>query len=308
MKVTKFILLIIFAYVSCQIYAYSLGGNPDSPYTVFNRSKGGVVLTSYKFGTINNPVRGTQVFNNDRFKIDMGCYVSIKDTKSGEIYKYDSESNNISPLQIINSQRYNSYNRFSSFLKSVAKELGFEVSPVRTSQCIIHKGSHVENESIDSLSIAISLRIKNAIQDSIFFNNVIVDYNYYNDKSFNYIIQNNDSIGYAFVVYTVGKTGDTSKHNKILVQNNLGEFKPDNIEFLLLPPNYRLILDYFLLESPTDDDNRTLYILLFNPADFYEGQIGINEEEKFNSIVNWRIIESELKYRGNVNIPIFLKR
>ena len=298
-KISK--LLLICLLVLCSSFS---GQNDELPYIVFNASKG-VILKSAKTNEEFYPVRGTKLFENDLFLLkDERYFVKIKNTTNGEIYTFNGKGN-ISTRQIVNTQRYNAFDRFCSFLFSLAKEMGFNTTPLRTSQCVTYKG---DNINIDSLSSQIASQIHKAIADSIYNTKVDIRKIYSSDnKSFHYAVQNNDSINYAMTLYTV--TSDSIVHSQKIIVNKSGHYRTDEIAYIPLIGNYTLNLDYFSIA--TDEyDNITSYVILFNPEDFYS-QLEIKDlltDEIYKCSLNWDLIIKELIYQGNANRVIYIKK
>lgn len=288
MQTLKYILLLLFLHL--HLYA-----NAKSPYIVYNTSRG-VVLLSSKYGEIVNPVRGTEVFDVDHFKLnDDRFVVKIKDTKSGEVYSYSGKGT-VSPRDIISVQRYSLFNKFISFFSFQAKESGFNTAPVYTSQCVTDKGPK-EQLNNDSISHNIATIINKAIANNSYANVVDVTKNYSSDKeTFYYSVQNNDSTDYYFVIYTIGEDGIVNKHNRIILQES-GQYRSDEIAFIPLKRQTTLDLLYFTMDATDEEDNRTCYIIIFNPLNYFRKQ----DNGRYANNINWNIITKELIYQGNVN-------
>lgn len=270
------------------------------PFVVYNATKG-VILRSPARDEEFYPVRGTKLFERDIFLLKDNRYiVKIKDKRNGEIYTWDKGKGAISPLQIVSQQRFDRVYKFFSFLKSLADETGFDTKPVHTSHCVLHKG--MPEETQDSLSLTIASQISDAVLNGKYVESVSVSKVYSKDTTFCYSIQNRDTINYAMVLYTVTKDS-VFRHNDILVYN-LGRVRPDKIDYLRLIPNNTLNLDYFSLSATEGEDERTCYVLLFNPEDFYIKK----ENDKYECIVDWNILSTELKFQGDANRVIFLKK
>ena len=164
------VLLYLYSYVSAQV-----------PFVVFNSSPG-VILKSSKYGLITNPVPGTEVFERDTFNLkDERYIIRIKDTHSGEIYKFSGKGL-ITPRQIVSKQRYDLFDKFISFLESLAIETGFNTSPVRTSQGVTYRGNRGEQRNHSDLSQRISSQIMKTISDSIYYSSVNVTKVYSQDN------------------------------------------------------------------------------------------------------------------------------
>ena len=295
MKSFRNLLLIITLQISLPFYAQNL-----LHYIVYNATKG-VVLKSPVRGEEFYPVRGTPLFEKDTFLLKNNRYVvKIKDKRSGEIFTWDKGKGAITPLQIVSQQRYDGTAKFFSFLVSLAKETGFDTEPVRTSHGVLHKG-RIE-ESQDSLSLTIASQVKNAICEGKYVESVSVNKVYSQDTTFSYSVQNHDTINYAMILFTATKDS-VFRHDDILVYE-LGRVRPDKIEYLPLIHNYTLNLDYFSLSAAVGEEERTCYVMLFNPTDFYVKK----ENERYESIINWNVILKELTFQGDVSRAIFLKK
>lgn len=295
MQALKNIIIIVALQMSLPIYAQNI-----LPYVVYNATKG-VILKSTSRGEEFYPVRGTQLYEKDTFLLKDNRYVvKIKDKRSGEIFTWDKGEGAITPLQIVSLQRYDGANKLFSFFLSLAEEMGFETKPVRTSQGVIKKGRAEETQ--DSLSVKTAYQIKNAISDSIYVSDVFVNKVYSQDSTFFYSIQNRDTINYAMVLYTVTKEG-VFRHDDIIVYE-LGRPRPDEIEFLRLIPNYTFNFDYFSFSAADGENDRTCYVLLFNPSDFYIKK----ENDKYESLIDWDVVSKELTYQGDICKVIYLRK
>lgn len=269
------------------------------PYVVYNATKG-VVLKSPARSEEFYPVRGTQLYERDTFLLKDNRYVvKIKDKRNGEIFSWDKGKGAITPLQIVSQQRYDGADKFFSFLVSLAKETGFDTEPVRTSHGVLHKGGPEETQ--DSLSFAIASQIRDAISDEKYVETVSVNKVYSQDTTFCYSVQNRDAINYGMVLYTATKDS-VFRHNDILVYE-LGRVRPDEIDYLRLIPGYTLNLDYFSLSAAEGEEERTCYVLLFNPTDFYTKK----ENDTYEFLLNWKILSKELIFQGDVSRVIFLR-
>lgn len=295
MKSLKNLVFIIVLLISVPICAQNM-----LPYVVFNASKG-VILKSPTHGEEFYPVRGTKLFEKDTFLLKDNRYiVKIKDKRNGEIFTWDKGKGAITPQQIVSQQQYDRPKKFLSFLISLADELGFDTKPVRTSQGVTTKGT--KEETSDSLSLVMASQIRDDISNSKYVESISVSKVYSKDTTFCYSIQNRDTINYAMVLYTV--TNDsTFRHNDIL-EYNQGRIRPDKIDYLRLIPGYTLNLDYFSLSAAEDEDERTCYVLVFNPEDFYIKK----ENDKYNRLLNWETLSAELKFQGDINRVILLKK
>ena len=272
----------------------------ELPYVVFNATKG-VILKSPTRCKEFYPVRGTQLFEKDTFLLKNNQYVvKIKDKRNGEIFTWAKGKGAITPQQIVDQQRYDVTDKFFSFLVSLAKETGFETESKRTSHGVLHKGS--QEDALDSLSLAIASQIRDAISDGKYVESVSINKVYSKDTTFYYSVQNLDTINYAMVLYTVTKDS-VFRHDDIRV-DELGRVRSDKIEYLRLIPRYTLNLDYFSLSAEEGENERTCYVLLFNPEDFYIKK----KNDKFERLLDWSIISTELKLQGEVNRVIFLKK
>lgn len=296
MKVIKYIIIIIGLQLFLPICAHNL-----LPYVVYNATKG-VVLKSPCRSENFYPVRGTKLYERDYFLLGDDRYVvKIKDVKSGEIFTWNKGKGIVTPLQIVSLQKYTLYDQFLDFLKSLAEETGFETAPICTSQGVTVKGNGESKEKRDSLSVIIAHQIRDALSDSICVNDVFVNKVYSLDSTFFYSVENRSSVNYGMVLYTVTKNC-IYKHDDIIVYE-MGRPSPDNIECLRLVPNHTLNLDYFSMV--TDGENeRTCYVLLFNPSDFYKKR----DNETFDFLIDWEIVSKELKYQGDVSRVIYLSR
>lgn len=295
MQALKNIIIIVALQMSLPIYAQNI-----LPYVVYNATKG-VILKSTSRGEEFYPVRGTQLYEKDTFLLKDNRYVvKIKDKRSGEIFTWDKGEGAITPLQIVSLQRYDGANKLFSFFLFLAEEMGFETKPVRTSQGVIKKGRAEETQ--DSLSVKTAYQIKNAISDSIYVSDVFVNKVYSQDSTFFYSIQNRDTINYAMVLYTVTKEG-VFRHDDIIVYE-LGRPRPDEIEFLRLIPNYTFNFDYFSFSAADGENDRTCYVLLFNPSDFYIKK----ENDKYESLIDWDVVSKELTYQGDICKVIYLRK
>lgn len=289
--------------VILQLYAFSIA---QTPLVVHNASKG-VVLKSSVYGEIY-PSMGTNLFEKDTFQLnDERYFVKIKEVKSGEIFTYKGKGL-ITPLQIVSKQRYDLFDKFRSFLCSIGDEMGFNTAPVRTSQCVIHKGGPQEQP----LSISVASQINNAIFNNLYAAGVDIRKVYLQDDgTYYYSVQNSESVDYALVLYTVSKDGVVNSHNEILVYE-LGRPRPDKIAYIPLMHNFTLDLDFFSMDATEDEDNLTCYVLLFNPIDFYEKVYSDLEYngEKYNFLLDWDSdsIKKELIYQGNVNRVIKVQK
>lgn len=300
MKSLKIFVYIIVLQISLPICAQNKLPYIELPYVVFNATQG-VVLKSPARREEFYPVRGTQLFEKDTFLLKNDQYVvKIKDKRSGEIFKWDRGKGAITPLQIANQQRYDLTDKFFSFLVSLAKETGFETESKRTSHGVLHKGR--QEESIDSLSLAIASQIRDAISGTQYVESVNVSKVYSQDSTFCYSVQNRDTINYAMVLYTVTKNG-VFRHNDIIVFE-YGRPKPDKIEYLPLISNYTLNLDYFSLSAAKGEEERTCYVLLFNPTDFYLEK----DNDRYERLINWDILSKELVFQGDVSKVIIIQK
>lgn len=289
--------------VILQLCTFSIA---QTPLVVHNASKG-VVLKSSVYGEIY-PKMGTNLFEKDTFQLnDERYFVKIKEIKSGEIFTYKGKGL-ITPRQIVSKQRYDLFDKFRSFLGSIGEEMGFNTAPVRTSQCVTHKGGPQELP----ISLSVASQINNAITNGIYVVGVDVRKVYSQDtETYYYSVQNNESVDYALVLYTVSKDGVVNRHNEILVYE-LGRVRPDKIAYIPLMHNFTLNLDFFSMAATGDEDNLTCYVLLFNPIDFYEkfySEIMYNGEG-YNCLLDWDSdsIEEELIYQGNVNQVIYIQK
>lgn len=295
MKSLRNLVFIIFLQISLPICAQNL-----LPYVVYNATKG-VILKSPVRGEEFYPVRGTKLFERDTFLLKDNRYiVKIKDKRSGEIFTWDKGKGAVTPLLIVNQKRYDGVDKFFSFLLSLAKETGFDTEPVRTSQAVLPKGRLEETQ--DSLSLVIASQIRNAISEDKYVESVSVSKVYSQDTTFCYSVQNRDTINYAMVLYTVTKDG-VFRHNDILVYE-LGRIRPDKIDFLRLIPGYTLNLDYFSMSAAAGEDERTCYVLLFNPEDFYIKK----ENDEYERLLDWDILSTELIFQGDVCRVMLLKK
>lgn len=295
MKSLRNLVFIIVLQISLPICAQNI-----LPYVVYNATKG-VILKSPARGEEFYPVRGTKLFERDTFLLKDNRYVvKIKDKRNGEIFTWDKGEGAITPLQIVSQQRYDGADKFFSFLKSLADETGFDTKPVHTSHGVLHKG--IPEETQDSLSLAIASQIRDVVLDGKYVESVSVSKVYSKDTTFCYSIQNRDTINYAMVLYTITKDS-VFRHNDILVYD-LGRVRPDKIDYLRLIPGYTLNLDYFSLSATEGEDERTCYVLLFNPENFYIKK----ENDKYERLIDWNILSKELKFQGDVNRVIFLKK
>ena len=153
----------------------------------------------------------------------------------------------------------------------------------------------------DSLSLAIASQIRDAISNSKYVESISVGKVYSQDTTFCYSVQNRDAINYAMVLYTVTNDG-VFRHDDIIVYE-WGRPRPDKIDYLRLIPDYTLTLDYFSLSAESEDE-RTCYVLLFNPTEFYTKK----ESDKYECLIKWEILSKELIFQGDVNRVIFLKK
>ena len=300
MKSLKIFVYIIVLQISLPICAQNKLPYNELSYVVFNATQG-VVLKSPARREEFYPVRGTQLFEKDTFLLKNDLYVvKIKDKRSGEIFKWDRGKGAITPLQIVNQQRYDLTDKFFSFLVSLGKETGFETEPKRTSHGVLNKGRQEKTQ--DSLSLAIASQIRDAISDNKYVESVSVSKVYSQDTSFCYSVQNRDTINYAMVLYTVTKDS-VFRHNDIIVFE-YGRPRPDKIEYLPLISNHTLNLDYFSLSAAKGEDERTCYVLLFNPTDFYTKK----ENDTYEFLLNWETLSKELKFQGDVSRVIYIKK
>lgn len=295
MKTLKNLILFVTLQLSLPLFAQN-----SLPYVVYNATKG-VILKSLVRGDEFYPVRGTQLFERDTFLLKNDRYVvKIKDKRSGEIFTWNKGKGTITPLQIVNQQRYDLTDKFFSFLVSLAKETGFETESKRTSHGVLNKGRQEEIQ--DSLSLAIASQIRDAILGNKNVESVSVSKAYSQDTTFCYSVQNRDTINYAMVLYTVTKDS-VFRHDDILV-DELGRPRPDKIEYLRLIPNYTLNLDYFSLSAVEGEEERTCYVILFNPTDFYIKK----KKNKYERLINWDILSKELVFQGDVSRVLYIKR
>lgn len=269
------------------------------PYDVFKATKG-VILKSFVRNDEFFPVRGTKLYERDTFLLKDNRYVvKVKDRRNGEVFTWNRGKGLITPLQIVSLQRYDNTKKFFSFLASIAEETGFDTKPVRISQGVLQKGGP-ENKP-DSLSLNIATNIRNSIADSIYVDNVRISKVYSPDSTFYYLVQNCDTINYAMVLYTVTKDS-VFRHDDIL-WDEWGRIRPDALEYLRLIPNHSLKLDYFSLDG-TEEDDRTCYVLLFNPSDFYISK----ENGTYDFLIDWKTILKELIFQGNENRVLLIKK
>lgn len=295
MKSLRYFVVIIVVQICQPICAQN-----GLPYVVFNATKG-VVLKSPARGEEFYPVRGTKLYESDTFLLKDNRYVvKVKDKRNGEIFSWDKGKGEITPLQIVNQQRYDKSDKFRSFLISLAQETGFDTEPVRTSQCVLPKGGLEEKQ--DSLSLAIASQIRDAILDKKYVETVSVSKVYSQDTTFYYSIQNRDSTNYAMVLYTV-TNNDVFRHNDVLVYE-LGRVRPDGIDYLRLIPGYTLNLDYFYLSAEEGEDEKTCYVLLFNQDDFYIKK----EADRYERLLDWNVISKELIFQGEISRVLYLTR
>ncbi len=262
-------------------------------YTVFNADKG--VILSHQ-GNEMYPVKGKELYSNDKFILKDPHYkVSIKNVKNGEVYKFKGIAT-ISPEEIVNKQKSTLFDRFNKFLTILKEDIGFETTPVHVSHCVMHKGGSIEVN--DSLSFFIASQIRNSIINNNYNTEVIVKKNFSNDSTYFYSIENSNPTSYGMKLYTVTKDG-IFNHDAISYYN-IDRLRPDKIEYLRIIPNQTLNLDYFILDS-SEEYERTCYILLFNPENFYD-----KKNEKFERLINWNIISNELVFQGDVNRVIYI--
>lgn len=295
MKMLKNLVFILALLISLPIYAQN-----QLPYVVYNASKG-VVLKSPTYGEEFYPVRGVRLHEKDVFLLKDNRYVvQIKDKRSGEIFTWDKGKGEISPQQIVSQHRYDATGKFFAFLLSLAKETGFETEPVRISQGVLYKGRPGETQ--DSLSLGVASQIRDAVLTGKYVESVSVSRIYSKNETFCYSVKNSDHTNYAMVLYTVTKDG-VFRHNDILVYE-LGRPRTDEIDYLRLAPDYTLNIDYFTLSAAEGEDERSCYVLLFNPEDFYIKK----ENNRYERLLDWDIISKELTFQGNVNRVIYLKK
>lgn len=289
----KYLFLALTLHLS--IFAYA-----KAPYVVFNVSQG-VILHSSTKGDIVNPRSGEEVFKEDYFIIQDSRYiVKIKDANSGEIYSISGKYDKIYPEQVVNFQKYILFDKFNSLLVSILTDIGFDTAPVKTSQCVINKGG--ERKMNDSISIIIGSHLRRLIADNININGVKVQKVYsINGDVFNYSIQNNDTVDYDFVIYTVDRNNGIYLHNEIIVAEN-GRYQNDKIAFIPLLRKTSFDLTYFTMAAMNRDNSRTCYVLLFRPMDFYKKRVS----GKYECVLDWKIIEKELQYQGDVHRIIYL--
>lgn len=298
MKTNKFLIVLILLFFACEVvHADTI----PSPYLVFNASKG-VILKSSKHGIIENPRRGTEVYKDDVFSLrDERYYIKIKDRYSGEIHSFNGKAN-ITPKEIVNSDKYGQFEKFASFILSLAEEFGCETSPIRTSQCVSHKGGG--NEPNDSLSSIVALQIRKAIDDSLYSSIIDINKVYTEEReSFTYSIMNKDTACYAAVIFTVGNDNVAYNHNEIIIKKG-EDFSPDALECIRLIGHYQINLSYLEFSALNNDDNRTCYVLFFKTDDFYNKRYS----GKFDKIMNWKSIAEELTYQGDVRRAIYISR
>jgi len=293
MQTIRNLILFVALQLSLPLFAQNV-----LPYVVYNATRG-VVLKSPARGEEFYPVRGTQLIENDTFLLRNNRYVvKIKDKRSGEIFTWNKGKGAITPLQIVSRQQYDVTSKFFSFLVSLAKETGFDTESKRTSHGVLDKGKPEETQ--DSLSLAIVSQIRNAISDDKYVESVSVSKVYSQDTTFCYSVQNRDTINYAMVLYTVTKDS-VFRHNDILVYEK-GRVRPDKIEYLRLIPNYTLNIDYFSLSAAEGEEERTCYVLLFNPTDFYLKK----NNDRYERLINWGILSKELEFQGDISRVIYL--
>lgn len=302
MQTLRNILIVVFL----QMCFYANAQNQQLPYVAYNASKG-VILKSSGYHEEFYPVRGTKLFEKDTFLLkDEHCFVKIKDVESGEIFTFKGKGKR-TPRQIANDYRYDSYDKFLSFLETIIIEVGFNTAPVRTTQCVTPKGKNGTKE--DSLSLNVASQVKIAISDSIYEPGVEVgNVNSLDNETFYYSVRSKekkDSIEYAIAVFTVGKNNIVNKHRLLI--NKYGRPRLDGIEYIPLIPNHTLNLSYF---SFAKDDSITCYVLLFNPVDFYKKKEkkSAKDDDTYDCLLNWDLITKELIYQGNVNRVIYIKR
>ena len=300
MKSLKIFVYIIVLQISLPICAQNKLPYNELPYVVFNATQG-VVLKSPARGEEFYPVRGTKLFERDTFLLKNNRYVvKIKDKRSGEIFKWGKGKGAITPLQIVDLQRYDLTDMFFSFLVSLAKETGLETESKRTSHGVLNKGRKEEPQ--DSLSLAIASQIRDAISGNKYVESVSVSKVYSQDTTFCYSVQNRDTINYAMVLYTVTKDS-VFRHNDIIVFE-YGRPRPDKIEYQPLISNHTLNLDYFSLSAAEGEDERTCYVLLFNPTDFYLEK----DSDRYERLINLDILSKELVFQGDVSRVIYIKK
>lgn len=296
MKTTRYFLLIVALLIFCPLlYA-------KSPFVVYKASRG-VILQSSKDGSlINDPVRGTPVYDDDMFILNDEHYsIKIKEVNSGEIYTF-SGKDKITAIDIANQQKYNLFDGFLRFLLSQSKEFGFNTSPVLTSQCVTSKGGTNESASIDSISNVIALNITEYIQSGQYYNGVVAKKEFTDEEMYSYVVTNKDTSTYALVLYTVSKENMVVRHNDVIAYV-LDDVRPSKIELIPLPGNNTLKLDYFCMSN---DDDRTCYVILFNRSDFYK-ELNKSSFYDYMRLINWEIIERELIYQGNVERVLYIK-
>lgn len=296
MKTIKYFLALLVLMASHPLYA-------QNRFVVYKASRG-VVLQSSDQSINKDLKRGTPIFDDDKFLLNNEhFYIKIKEINSGEIFSF-SGRDTLTAKEIANQQKYYLFDKFRKFLLSQTSEFGFNVSPITTSQCVTSKGGKNFSESIDSLSYIIASNITTDIQTDCNYHGVVIQKEFIDDDIFNYVVVNNDTSTYALVIYSVGKDG-LNKHNNVITYES-GSFRPSKIEYYYLPGKFALKLDYFCLSS-TDDDERTLYAILFNPSDLY-----VKTEHSliydYECLINWSIIERGLKFIGNDERVIFIRK
>ena len=270
----------------------------ESPFIVFDVSQG-TILYSSVFGEIINPVRGTEVYLKDTFELKDGrFYVDIKDSKNGEIFSFKGKGK-LTPREIVNKQKYSLWEKFTSYVKFQGSVMGFNTSPVYTSQCVLYKGSESPVKSeLSKRSKELASQIRNAISNREANSHEVSIRRVFSDEktSYTYSIDNKAINDYGLRLYTISKAGEISKHDLILIQDE-GRIIPDEIEYIWLPRQSNLDLTYFNLSADVND-SQTCYVLLFNPKDLYP---------EYNCMVDWEILEQELKYQGNRDFILRLR-
>ena len=300
MKALRNLVFILVLQISLPICAQNKLPYNEIPYVVYNATEG-VVLKSPARGEEFYPDRGTQLFERDTFLLKNDRYVvKIKDKRSGEIFKWDKGKGAITPQQIVSQQRYDLTDKFFSFIISLRGVIGFPTEPVRTSHGVLHKGRPEETQ--DSLSLAIASQIRDAISDNQYVESVSVSKVYSQDTTFSYSVQNRDTINYAMVLYTVTRDS-IFRHDDIRIYE-YGRIRDDKIDYLRLIPNNTLNLDYFFLSAAEGEEERTCYVLLFNPTDFYTKK----KNDRYESLLNWETLSKELTFQGNVSRVLYIKK
>jgi hypothetical protein len=267
-----------------------MSSGQDSPYVVYNASNGVILHSKHMNESIVTPVRGTEVYLEDRFELNDDRYtIRIKDTKNGEVYSFTGKAQ-ISPKQIVDASRVTVFRKFLSFIALQAEEFGLNTSHVYTSQCVTYKGK--DGSFANSISHEISMQIKSAIDEGRYCKEVACCKKMNDDGTYSYAITNLSSEDYGFVIYTVDSENRCYDHGSVVL-NISGSYSSDNIAYVPLRKNSTLELPYISIAE--DDLEKTCYVIVFRPLDFYHPV----SEGYYETNIDWTQFEKELVNQGS---------